>query len=46
MPSTGDRPGKGSYQCKNCGETLKLDNIVDKLPPCPNCNATNYNKLW
>lgn len=40
---TGDRPGRGSYTCCNCGFCLKLG-ADDKMPPCPNCNNTTFTK--
>lgn len=39
MPSTGEKPGKGTYKC---GQLVRLDDTTDTLPPCPKCNATNY----
>lgn len=45
MPNTGEKPGIGSYKCIFCKKVLKLDENTDKLPPCPNCNNTSYNKV-
>ena len=45
MPSTGGKPGKGTYQCTACGQTVTLDDSADTLPPCPNCTKTNYRKV-
>lgn len=45
MPSTGEKPGIGSYQCKNCGEVVRLDNSSDRLPPCPRCHKTDFRKI-
>ncbi|GAA0432156.1 hypothetical protein GCM10008983_05920 [Lentibacillus halophilus] len=45
MPSTGEKPGKGTYKCKRCGETVVLDDKTDTLPPCPNCDATEFKKV-
>ena len=42
MPSTGEKPGKGTYTCKNCGQKVVLDDNSDTLPPCPKCNHTEY----
>lgn len=45
--STGEKPGKGKYQCTNCGQTVYLDDSTDTLPPCPKCNKTTYiKKSW
>ncbi len=42
MPSTGEKPGAGTYTCDNCGQIVVLDNSTDTLPPCPKCNGTEY----
>ncbi len=42
--STGEKPGKGQYQCTNCGQTVYLDDSTDTLPPCPKCDKTTYIK--
>lgn len=42
MSTTGEKPGKGTYTCTNCGETVTLDDHDDTLPPCPRCHQTNY----
>lgn len=45
MPTTGEKPGKGYYQCTNCDKIVRLDDSADILPPCPKCRKTNYRKL-
>ena len=42
MSSTGEKPGKGVYTCKKCGQKVILDDNSDTLPPYPKCEATNY----
>lgn len=42
MSKTGEKPGKGSYICTNCGQIVYLKSKTDKLPPCPRCHTTNY----
>lgn len=42
MSTTGQKPGKGSYTCTRCSQSVRLDNDEDRLPPCPNCNGTTY----
>ncbi|OMP67043.1 zinc ribbon-containing protein [Domibacillus epiphyticus] len=42
MPTTGEKPGKGTYTCKACGHTVTLDDDNDRLPPCPQCDETEY----
>ncbi|AQX55918.1 zinc ribbon-containing protein [Priestia flexa] len=45
MPSTGEKPGKGLYQCKSCGQLVRLDDNSDRLPPCPRCEKTEYRTI-
>lgn len=40
---TGEKPGRGSYRCTNCGTEVSLDEH-DKMPPCPKCNNTEFRK--
>lgn len=45
MLKSGEEPGKGTYECTNCGQQVLLDDNTDKLPPCPKCEKpTYYNK--
>lgn len=43
MPTTGEKPGEGTYKCVKCGCVIKLDDNTDTLPPCPKCNGTEFN---
>ncbi|MBN1580204.1 MAG: hypothetical protein JXA89_05835 [Anaerolineae bacterium] len=45
MPKTGEKPGKGTYRCTGCGQTVKLDDNTDVLPPCPKCKGTQFSKV-
>lgn len=45
MPTTGEKPGVGTYKCTNCGELVHLDQNTDKLPPCPKCHETDYTRV-
>ena len=45
MYKTGQKPGKGKYQCVSCGQIVILDDRTDTLPPCPNCNKVYYYKV-
>ena len=45
MYKTGEKPGKGVYECKNCGQQVVLDDYDDTLPPCPRCDDTTYIKV-
>ncbi len=45
MPTTGQKPGKGTYKCRNCGRTVTLDDDTDTLPPCPGCAGTEFDKV-
>jgi DNA-directed RNA polymerase subunit RPC12/RpoP len=42
MSTTGEKPVKGRYTCKKCGQTVVLDDSNDTLPPCPRCANTEY----
>ncbi len=44
MSTTGEKPGKGTYTCKtkDCGQTVRLDDEDDRLPPCPKCDGTEF----
>lgn len=42
MPTTGEKPGAGTYVCTNCGQTVTLDDLDDTLPPCPRCDGTEF----
>ena len=42
MAKTGEKPGEGTYTCKNCGQTVTLDIATDTLPPCPSCQKTDF----
>lgn len=45
MHQTGEKPGKGTYQCTHCGTIVRLDDNSDTLPPCPKCHKTTFRKL-
>ncbi len=45
MYKTGEKPGKGIYQCTKCGQLVRLDDHTDTLPPCPKCGNTTYRKV-
>lgn len=45
MPRTGEKPGIGTYKCKQCGTTVHLDDADDTLPPCPSCDGTEFIKI-
>jgi DNA-directed RNA polymerase subunit RPC12/RpoP len=40
---TGEKPGRGSYECTNCHTMVDLDQY-DKLPPCPSCSNNEFTK--
>ncbi len=44
MYTTGEKPGKGTYYCSNCGTKVRLDDNSDTLPPCPKCSKTKFHK--
>ena len=45
MPTTEERPRKGIYKCKNCGQVVTLDDENDKLPPCAKYNMNEYTQV-
>ena len=45
MPTTGEKPGKGTYRCRKYGRTVTLDDDTDTLPPCPKCNGTEFDEV-
>lgn len=42
MSTTGEKPGKGTYICRNCGNSVTLDDATDTLPPCGKCHKTSF----
>lgn len=40
----GEKPGKGTYICKNCGAEKVLDDTTDVLPPCSVCDKCEFTK--
>jgi DNA-directed RNA polymerase subunit RPC12/RpoP len=45
MPTTGEKPGKGLYACVKDGQTVRLDDDTDTLPPCPRCGGTEFRRI-
>ena len=45
MYKTGDKPGKGEYQCFNCRTVIRVEKDEDALPPCPKCGCEKFIKL-
>ncbi|WP_031514461.1 zinc ribbon-containing protein [Desulfofalx alkaliphila] len=45
MPTTGEKPGIGTYKCNKCGQLVRLDDNTDTLPPCPKCNGTEFTRV-
>ncbi len=41
---SGERPGVGTYVCTNCNQRIMLDDEMDVIPPCPNCQGVNFKK--
>lgn len=44
-PTTGEKPGVGTYKCNNCGQLVTLDDKDDTLPPCPTCGGTEFSRV-
>ena len=40
----GEEPGVGTYICTRDNFNVTLDNLTDKLPPCPKCRNCTYLK--
>jgi DNA-directed RNA polymerase subunit RPC12/RpoP len=38
---TGSDVSAGTYRCTNCGTELKVAS-ASSLPPCPECQGTNF----
>ncbi|GAH41932.1 unnamed protein product [marine sediment metagenome] len=45
MPTTGEKPGKGTYKCRGDGTIVTLDEDTDTLPPCPTCYKTEFDRV-
>jgi DNA-directed RNA polymerase subunit RPC12/RpoP len=45
MPTTGEKPGKGTYACLKCNTRVTLDDNDDTLPPCPKCSYTSFRRV-
>ena len=43
--TTGQKPGKGYYACRKCGQVTYLESDDRVLPPCPKCKGTHWDKL-
>lgn len=41
----GEKPGKGTYICKNCGNDEHLDQDSDVLAPCAKCQKCEFTKV-
>jgi len=42
VAKTGEQPGAGLYVCSGCGALIRLEDRDDALPPCPNCEGTEF----
>lgn len=40
---TGQKPGKGAYECTNCHTVVNLGEN-NKMPPCPKCTNSEFTK--
>ena len=43
MYKSGQKPGRGKYQCTNCGRLIELESNDKALENCPKCKG---NKWW
>jgi len=42
MPKTGQKPGRGHYYCKECGEMQWIDNAKQVLEKCRKCGNEDF----
>lgn len=42
---SGEKPKKGIYQCKECGNIIRLANDSNNLPLCPNCDSIEFTQI-
>jgi len=45
MPITGQKPGKGTYYCTQCAQSVTLYDNMDTLPLCPKCSNKYYRSI-
>jgi len=45
MYKRGEKPGKGKYQCANCGCLVELENSTKALENCPKCKGVKWWRL-
>ncbi|WP_409077854.1 zinc ribbon-containing protein [Psychrilyobacter sp. S5] len=45
MYAKDEKPGEGTYICTMCYSEIILKSNSDRLPRCPDCNATFYNEV-
>ena len=45
MATTGEKLGRGTYECKVCGTTVALDDVTDTLPSCPKCDNITFDRI-
>lgn len=44
MARSGTKPGKGSYECSNCGALQTLRSKASTLKECSNCGSKLFRK--
>ena len=42
MPKAGQKPGRGHYYCKKCGEMQWIDNATQVLEKCRKCGNEDF----
>lgn len=45
MYRTGQKPGKGTYRCTECGHLVVLKDVKTTLSTCPKCGAIIFYKV-
>lgn len=36
--SSGERPGRGAFRCRRCGNLSRITSVSGRLPDCPSCH--------
>ena len=44
MYTSGDKPGKGTYKCQQCGKEVTIEEN-EELPICPVCGYDKWDKI-
>jgi DNA-directed RNA polymerase subunit RPC12/RpoP len=45
MPTTGDQPGEGTYECTKCETTVEINDEKERLTACPGCGYPEFTEV-